>query len=572
MRLPESRIFALTALCCAALMTGCASDSDPAPAAAKSFNTLNILYTENDPGNNAFPSNEIYYYVDNPNARANNSTVLLAEYDKGQNLVLTLDTDLDLQGYEYSLFASEGQVYLLDYDKDRNNTPRAIIETGGEICAIHPMRVISERSTEEATNLEPIYRDLPGFFIEVNSTAGCVDQNNVVYKVQFSLEGDAEDSASFVAVDYSYIQGGHVVDFGSGGTNIQGEKQDLRTTFLGYNHHNNLLVSYDSDFNPVWSASFPSPASTFEVTQASRNLVALQADDALYVLTINEIFSAGPSETPGDQSAEIPPARAIAALLTTPSEDLDSAMLLGDKIVKGLDYFLIIDGFNLRQINTATRKFDPVSISQPLGLTDISATLRNDDKVLFIVKTTGSGQQLSYIDLDGGSESASILSATRIETFVTLEETYANSYDSTNDRYDAHWIDNNLIHIQFTNSQLARASDLRIHEPVLYILGSETSPTTNGLIQPSLYEFDPEQSDGRKRQTVDGVYDTVALGTLSSDVDAINAFTILNDEYALLSTRDRAGDSANYFVHPDDTDALQRMTLINSPTKADTHD
>lgn len=572
MRLPESRIFALTALCCAALMTGCASDDDPAPPAAKLFNTLNVLYTVNDPGNNAFPDNEIYYYVDNPNASANQSAVLLAPYDKGDNRLLTLDTDLDLQGYEYSLFVRDNEVFLLDYDKDRNNTPRGLVQTVGDICAIHPMRMISERSTEEDTRLEPIYQDLPGFFIEVNATSSCTDQGNTVYQVEFSLDGGAEDNTTISLADYSYIQGAYIVDFGSGGTTIQGEEQELRTGFLGYNHRNNLMVLYDTDFQPLWSASFPATAANFEVTQASRNMVAIQADDSLYVLSITEIFSAGPNENPGDQSVEIPPSSEIQALLTTPSEMLDSATLLGDKIVQSIDYFLIIDGFNIRQLDTVSRKFDPVNISQPIGLTDVSAQLRNQDKVLFVIKTTATEQQLSYIDLDGGSESASVVTASRIDTYLTLEDTYLNTYNSGSDTFAAHWIDDKLNRTDYTNSQIVVADDLRTQDHAMFILGSDSAPAANGLTEPTLYEFDEEEGDGRKRENIDDVFGPVALGTLNSDVDTISAFTIVNDDYALLSTLDASGNASNYFMNPDEPDSLQNITRIDSASKVDSHE
>ena len=106
----------------------------------------------------------------------------------------------------------------------------------------------------------------------------------------------------------------------------------------------------------------------------------------------------------------------------------------------------------------------------------------------------------------------------------------------------------------------------------MFILGSDSAPAANGLTEPTLYEFDEEEGDGRKRENIDDVFGPVALGTLNSDVDTISAFTIVNDDYALLSTLDASGNASNYFMNPDEPDSLQNITRIDSASKVDSHE
>ncbi|MDX1453559.1 MAG: hypothetical protein R3183_13450 [Oleiphilaceae bacterium] len=561
MRPPESRIFALITLCSALTLGACTSDDDPRPSSGKNYNTLDIFAAVFAPDDNTEPNNVLYSLRSNANA-----PTVLARFDKGEGQLVPLDTDTDRQGYEYALLAFEKNVHLINYDKNASNLPKPLIATEGDICAIHPMPKVDKKTVDDPERVVPIVEHQEAFFVETNAEGACSDNANSVYKVEFAFDGS--QSYTITEANYAYLNGGLIVNYGVG----QSFEADEDSGFWGYDHMANSLIFFDANFDPLWSTFFNTPATNAEIVQGSRDQVIIKADNEIFVISVRDVFETGVVEELNNRVPTLPASSDIRALLSAaPSLTLSSGDALEHDIIQGTRNMVVIDQFDVYTYNSESNKFDDLGIAQPIGVTDVDGFLRSSDAVLFLLKTTDSEQIVSHIDLDGGTESASILRAQRVSIFNDNNRTYINSYASLNHTFTVIEIDASLLPTTFSDSLIVAANDARegLGNKDFYILTSAATPIEDALITPTLFRFDPEEVDGHARIIENGNLVKFTYGMLNSDVSQIAAASVLNDEYALLSTSDANGDFFNYVFEPEDEDSLRQITTITTTVQAE---
>lgn len=488
------------------------------------INTFNI-YTS---GQN------IYSFSYNEETKTSSRT-LRAKFDGGENQFIELNTDDSKQGFEYAAYVFENGIFLLNYDKATNGKITKLTQVAQDavICSIVPRKTASRDAFRDSKRSNRSTRDLPILTIEYQNGPACTPASNFRDTLDFSAVIDDNpfvNTVSKSAGKSEFVLGELVTDYASAGLVLSNDSQSNKgsTGFLGFDTiGKKLVLNYTVDGeDDQWSTSLISLQDRLPLSQQVSNLhVLVQNDDELYVLNTVDIFKIN------TEASNVPVQARIDDLFQFPTTIMPNETTVEVSRSQYRDKFLIKHDNALFFFQNGN--FTQIPSNQIQNEPKIDFDLTANDIALVIQENFDSSQSLILIP--ALSEQAStLITAEKIELQVIDNEFYVNTLElNPGAGWQAHWYRNNLsAPASYNNSRFVFSHDLREINNTLLLLSSDDSVSAEIMIKPSLFIFDKNQANGRKKGITEGKVKRrvdFSLGQFNTNISTIEHGSIVND-------------------------------------------
>lgn len=556
------------------VLVACHSD-DPNRPDAPDINTFNI-YTFDQ---------TIYSFNE-----ATGISTKRGEFDVGENQFIEMNTDENKQGYEYAVYVFENKIYLLNYDKESNARTLELDElfSSQTICGIFPHKTPSQAGFSDGGKSNRSTLDQAIITIEYKKVGqNCGSELNTRDILNFTSvienflnTGDIERSVG----TSDKVLGGHVIDYASNNSpinlDIEEEEEKGSSGFLGKKTSRTntetvetLVFNYKIDgVQDQWEKVLsPSPGIQV-IKQASNEQVLVQESDSIYVLKTSKLLGIN------DEESNTPVQDRIDAMFSSSYPILDTSTPIESNQSQNNNSFII------KQDNTLyfykSESFTQIPINEsPLSqsATKTKFDLTSNDTTL-VIQEANNIQTLIAIPSATGF-STTILSAEEIEFYIVGEEFYVNTLElEIGSGWQAHWFkktNNSFTKTTYNNSRFIFAQNLQEKVNSIYLLSSNNEMSARDIIKPSLYEYDKNQINGRRKgqSSNNGTVD-FSLGRLNTDVSSISNSIIVNDAFGRFTLKGINDDSGvgraveeHYYFNPSQTTTSlnideQSLTLI----------
>ena len=495
------------------------SGSGSASATPEEINTLN-LYLSN---------NKVFSF--NPNS---GRSVERAEFSSGNDMTFSLNTDEDKQGYEFLAYVKDDSIYIMNYI-DAKISKLAV--AANNICGIFPSFTASQSSFDDRPQKRILIHQ-PIIMIAIENEGNCNKETDLLYQVAFDPSGD--DGTVITEIKPGLIYGTNLLDFAFSET-ITGNGPPVtligRSGFLGYDRDGKQIQLYDNDNKLLWET----PLTNVDVIrQTGRSEVLIQADQALFVLNIGELFDI---TTLTDESAILPMNSSLQTLLETPSYTLS----VSDTEVETASndsafYFQDDNSIYLYQDSNETNIFT----NEDSNIEIINFGITLDNSLLLRRRNTANDSMIfSQVDPDTRTEITWFDEAEYLEFFIFNNDFYVNTLNAQGAiGWQAHRIEDSIEGQQLTtydNSLFIFLNDARSRNESILLLSSDDTPS-QPMQQPGIYVFDENKIGARGTR----------YGQLSSNVYFAHQSAIINDIYGLLhfDTLNDGDISESYYFKP----------------------
>ena len=512
-----AKLFSLANLTLALLTLAACTSSDDATVSQVEINTLNIFFEElAAPGGNVIG---VYSY--NPDT---DQSVERARHRIGDNQAFEMDTDRDKQGYEYLAFvnsddedSNKDAVYLLDYDKGRKGLVRKLYSFDSTVCGIYPSYRNDEAVIIEGNRANSTLVSMKAMEVRTSAAANIACDENTDLVFELSFDFDIEDTSQE--------------------TTLRQESLFRRETILDYTHFedgvrgktyyiadDNAGTAYllDEERNLVWSTEIPGGANKLNVIDAGNDLLIMQAGTRLYWRSTEAVINANEVDSNG---ANLTIQERVFGLLYRQllgSDELNPAYF--DLQTQGV---LVQDGQSLLSYDGSVFEnvvsLDPSTISNEFVIVSsreilIAQTYATHSNLIRAFKSDTTWSLTSQ-PLNGQS-------ADSLQLFLSDEGVHINTLNlgGGTQGVEAHFSDNLTAGFTtYPEAFFARSSTIELGlEPApLYLVNSDTTGANASLIDPRVYIFDQNQSDG-KRVKVDSNGDPV----ISSETNTVEHLSV----------------------------------------------
>lgn len=523
-----------------------------------------------DPGASAADINTNHYFTDGQSLRIFNpetrQSFQVDTFDAGENQLVYFDTDVNKQGYEYVVYAKEGDIHVKSLEKN-SGAPRIIAKFNRTICGLFPRQSAVQNNTSSATIDSLLVQDLYIVDVESNASPDCdTETSSSTYRefdFSFLKSGSAFDSKlQSQETSSAFVKGVMLRNYRPLIGKDPDTKEDIRWGYIGYDESAETIQFYNQYAKLIWQTRVGSTTPKF--VQASDDLLVVQIDQEIYVRNIPELFALGQGSDP-----ELPSDTNIADYfedsdLTTTSADISQP---GNVRGDGKN-FAVKDGRKLHYYDADRRFLDPIEASidvedfdfsifpasPPLLLINMSLAdgrknlnMRTTDSL--VDETLAEGEDVQYDIVDNilyvntfreriKDEDENVIDeapswrAHRIVTPINLE-TSKRTYDL---------------------GMFVFAEDLRNQHMEILMLKADSS-IDGELVSPRIGPYSPTQQTG--------IYDGNVFGTVNGNVQTSNLAEyqnfVMNNIYGGFFTQ--TGDTTNlyYFNLNDPKDSLSLM-------------
>ena len=277
------------------LLTACGDGGSSSSSTSTSeINTLNLYFTKNE--------------IRSFNSVTGENT-WRANYNEGENTLLTLNTDNDKQGHEFVVYVDDGTIKIMDY-LDASSTGIATYNTNDEIC-IFPRVTAAQNSFEGDTKGERILIDQTSILVTQKENGICSKESEVFNRIDFTL--GSENDHTVTEVNSSHLLGDTLLDFAHRPTSS--EDKPGRYGFLGYDKIGGQLHLYNSEGATIWETALSntSPVNAPPIIQqVTKKEVLIQQNGVLYLNDIAALFDIASTDT--TTIPNIPQGSQVAAL------------------------------------------------------------------------------------------------------------------------------------------------------------------------------------------------------------------------------------------------------------------
>jgi hypothetical protein len=154
------------------LISACSDDGSSSSSPTNELKTKNLYFTSND------TSNEIRSF--NPKT---GKDIPIANFDSGENTLLTLNTDNDEQGYEKIIYSLNNAIYLMDAENTKTKLKLASFAT--DVC-LFSSTIPDQLAFEGSTKGERILVDQSIIFVAPQTNTGCDTEAAKIKKIDFT--------------------------------------------------------------------------------------------------------------------------------------------------------------------------------------------------------------------------------------------------------------------------------------------------------------------------------------------------------------------------------------------------
>lgn len=547
MRLTLSNSLALLTVITAMTMTGCSDERVDPAAGVVEINTDHYFF------------NEQKIWIFNPETELSRE---VDTFDEGENKLISLDTDLKKQGFEYMAYVKSNgvnqEVFLKAYEKG-SAAPKRLIHTANHICGIYPRKAAADEDVTELDPSEVITQDLYLIDVVTNADESCDEFSSQYYAIDISYlkprsEGDPFKVLSIQETSSAFVLGTMLRNFSPIGGADPETAKSVHWGYIGYDTNSKGIQLYNRDFKLLWTSPIETQDSIPHFFQATNELAVIQSDQRIYVRKISTLFDLGRKENL--DGSELPTNSVIATLFRTHDLITSSADALHPVSVrKDNSNFVLKDGKTLRYYNLgfdsrllypespniSDFEFSVISGSPSQVIINVTVT---DDAGLPDHKNLLAVNSLTFTE-------ATLASAKEIQYKVIGDELYVNTFKEAGlNSWQAHHIvsPGQLAQSKTTYnlSLFSFAKDYRDDTIYPLMLRSSNFRGDGALDSPEVGPFSPRQEDGLYSGNIFGaINESVKMANLPSSPDFV-----LNEIYGGL------------FIQSDDDDA-QHMFFFN---------
>lgn len=511
------------------------------------------------------------------------------EFDLGENQFIELNTDESKQGYEYAAYIFENTIYLLNYDKASNARTIELAELSSSrvICGITPLKTASRASFADNGKSNRSTLDLPIVMIEYKEDdQDCGSEFNPRDRLDFtSVIENAEATRDIVksASTSDTVLGGHIIDYASynssltlvdeetdkGSSGFLGKKTSKTNAEIVETLKFNFKIDGEND---QWEKVLSPSAGVQVIKQVSNKQVLIQEGTEIYILKTPKLF------TINTENSSTPIQDQIDAMFSSSYLTLENDVAIESNNSQNTDTFVLKQNNALYFYASGSFKQIPTN-ETPLAqsATKIKFDLTSDNTALVIQEANNIQTLIAIAPVTGLS--ATILSAEKIEFYIVGNEFYVNTLElEPGTGWQAHWFrksNNGFAKTTYNNSRLLFIQNSQEELNSIYLLGSDNEVSDSNIIKPSLYKYDKNQNNGRKkgRSSNNGSVD-FSFGQLNTDVSNVTDSIIVNDIYGKIILNGINEDSGvgrsveeHYYFNPSQVIAdpdidEQSLTLI----------
>jgi hypothetical protein len=544
------------------LISACSDDGSSSSSPTNELKTKNLYFTSND------TSNEIRSF--NPKT---GKDIPIANFDSGENTLLTLNTDNDEQGYEKIIYSLNNAIYLMDAENTKTKLKLASFAT--DVC-LFSSTIPDQLAFEGSTKGERILVDQSIIFVAPQTNTGCDTEAAKIKKIDFT----DTNGITVHEVSAANLWGETLFDYDYKPSLSEDNQDPGRYGFLGSSY--NALKSslqlnfYDHESNLLWETSFPAPDSLPTIKQVTQSDVLIQIGGDLYVKDIKNLFDIATTSGPDD----IPTGSLVEALFEVPLLSLsDTDIKELQTASNGSSFVLVGDGkiFFYDGSLPTDKKFMDLELNNESALALQIEMMDNgtlllhrkfaDSEALIRVNTTSKAPD-SIVARDQGTNN-------KVDFYTQDNNIYLNILSQI-DRQAA-WLNTSFSRVDIENSLFAFSENYRSanSNAEILLISSDEEITPEGfsiLTNAKLYTFDPKnRTTGRKRyKDEDNINHDFIFGEFSVDIVDIKEVSIseiFNDVYGKLKLKTaRFIDSdmtETYFFNPTETKSLEAKKTNN---------
>lgn len=474
------------------LLSACSNEqgeNDQAP----EINTLNIIFTPlaSDPTLTGI------YSVEADAQRR----VLRASHKTGEQFAIELDTDRDKQGYEYLAYVAEDQqdstrdaVYLMDYDRDSQGRIRKVFSLPQTICALSTRARNDESVTDERNRRAStlVHKSSVIMHVATPTNLDCSGADTTNYELKFDFAQEEVKDQLSVTQESFYVRE-TLLSYRTNNNQQRGQVYYLADNLAG------TAMLLDEDYGLVWSVALPDNAQKIQALQAENGTVLMQVGSRIYIRALDDLLSVSdPSQSNSGT--------AIAQRVFGPvfyqlqnSDEQSPATFYPD--AGGV---LFKDGRELviHNNNSFERviEFDSEVINEQIIVSsgsDIAIVMRFSNRAQFVHARRTNDQWLPSTQLLGG-QFASQMSIDSHDKGLIINTTSLGGPDQGIQAFYGESFDSSFKRLRNAALLTRTELELDIDSPHIYLLAGTDLGAAQTLQNPSLYEFDSEQSDGRK--------------------------------------------------------------------------
>lgn len=508
------------------------------------------------------------------------------QFDSGDNKFLELNTDEEKQGYEYAVYVFENVIYLLNYDKASNaqTITLAKINSNQKICGLIPHKTSSKASFNDGTASNRSTLDLASLTIEYQkNNQDCNRELNVRDTLDFNAV--VKDPGNITGVLRTLgrsenVLGSLVIDYSAPIKRLENAVQlHDQTGFLGQDIDGNKIVfNYTTDAkSDQWETGFYPSSGVQTIHQVSNNQVVVRKDDLVYILSTKELFKIN-----NESNSTTPIQEKLDKLFDIDSlkgHNLDTNYPISFNQHQNINSFLL--KYDNSLFYYSPDKFTQIPINETQSAQNAIKTkfdLTRDNTVLVIQEANNLQTLLAISTLSGQSET--IISASKIEFYIIENEFYVNTYESqSGSGWQAHWFkksNNTYTARTYDYGRFIFANDLREKRNSIFLLSSNDTSSGARLNKPSLYIFDKNEINGRKKgRNKDNAIVDFSFGSLNTNVSDVVSSFITNDIYGRITLKGinedtGAGQSVEeyYYFNPTQSVSMNDDHLLLMSRKA----
>lgn len=426
---------------------------------------------------------------------------LRASHKTGEQFAIELDTDRNKQGYEYLAYVADDQqdsardaVYLMDYDRDSQGRIRKVFSLPQAICGVNARARNNEQVTDERNRRASTLVHKNSIIIKVATPTNldCSGPETLNYELKFDFAQEEVKDQLSVAQESFYIRE-TLVSYRTSNNQERGQVYYLADNLAG------TAMLLDENYGLLWSAALPDNAEQLQAMQVDNGSVLIQAGSRAYFRSLDELLDASdPSQNNNGTAIAERVFGPVFYQLQNSDEQNPITFYpdAGGVVIKDGRALLVHNNDRFERVI----EFDSEVIGEQIIVSsgsDIAIVMQYQDRAQFVHARRINDQWLSSTQILGG-QFASKMSIDSYDKGLIINTTalggpdqgiqafYGESFDSSFKRY--------------SNAALLTRTELEldIDSPHIYLLATDASGSAQTLLNPSIYEFDSEQDDGRK--------------------------------------------------------------------------
>lgn len=559
MRLARSTSLALLTVVTALTMAGCSDKRADPGASAADINTNNY-FTEGQ-------SLRIF----NPET---SQSVQVDTFDTGSNQLVNFDTDVNKQGFEYTVYAKDGRIYIKAHEKN-GALPQAMVSTQSHICGLYARKSAVLNETSSAISDSLLIQDLYIVDVVTNVSPDCDPMTSQYHEVDFSVLNPASANSGVVGWQLlrwkenssAFVLGTMLRNYRPIIVKDPETDEFIRWGYIGYDVRSKTVQFYNQSARLIWQTPIESNDTIPQFFQASEDLVLIQSDQDIYVRNIPDLYVMGQEENL--QGGELSSDSAIGQIFDLVDLETESADATQPVSVQSDGKnFAVKDGPYLHYYDA----------DNSLGFLNAPVYQASNDVTDFefsIFPSSPPQLLINNIFIDSEDESRH----ESLDTLTTDSLEISNLAYGEDVQYEA--IDNILYVNTFKQdiapswqahrivtpinmpsskstyelSMFVFAEDRRTQNTYKLMLQATETTESGELVSPRIGPFSPTQQTG--------IYDGNVFGTINGNVQSSNLPDyqnfVMNDIYGGFFTQ--TGDTANlyYFNLNDPKDSLSLM-------------